>query len=227
MISERRLDSLTALSEVVAVNAAEALADAIAARGQAFWAVSGGRTPQHYLPILARRPIDWTRVVVTLTDERWVDGNHADSNEGLVRRALLATGASGARFMRLKTAHSTPAQALAECEATIAALPWPLDLVLLGMGEDGHIASLFPDDLGWGRAAGRCYPVAAMRDRLARMSLSPAALCDARQIFLAISGAVKERMLRKALMPGSPSEIPARLVLCQEAVPVRVFFVPH
>lgn len=223
MIEERSFDSLTALSQALAGESAAILAQGLAARGRAFMAVSGGRTPANYLPVLARQPIDWARVVVTLTDERWVGSDQIDSNEALVRKTLSATGVE---IVGLKTDHASPRAAKDECETRLAQLPWPLDLILLGMGDDGHIASLFPGDLDWPQVRGRCHAVAAAGARQARMSLAPVALLDARQIFLAITGSTKERMLRKALSPGPSAEIPARVVLCQKSVPVRVFLAP-
>src|SRR5207253_887994 len=92
---------------------------------------------------LSRARIDWTRVAVTLSDERWVPASDPESNERMVRGHLLAGPASAARFQPLWSQDTTPEAAAAALEPAISALA-PFDMVLLGMGEDGHFASLFP-----------------------------------------------------------------------------------
>jgi len=157
---------------------AACLAEAVAKRGRATLAVSGGRTPEHIFPILAQNDLPWDRITLTLADERWVDAGHVDSNEGLVRRLLMRGPASRASFTGLKSAHASPLDGHAQIEASLANLLWPLDGVFLGMGEDGHIASLFPGAGDWTDAPGRALAVAAGEGRQPRMSLSPAARCS-------------------------------------------------
>lgn len=202
------------------------LDDAITARGVATIALSGGRSPRAMLAALREQPVDWTKVVVTLVDERWVAPDHADSNERLVRETLLQGAASAARFVPMKNDAADAYAGQDACEAAMAALPWPFDIMLLGMGEDGHTASLFPGaaELAEGLTTQALTlavtPPAAPHQRL---SLSLHAILDSRLILLQIGGAAKEAVYRAALADGVVEEMPVRAALLQGDVPVRVW----
>lgn len=221
MITERQFDSVRKCARAAAWAMAADLRAAVRDRGAATIAVSGGRTAEHVLPFLSVSEMAWNRVTVTLIDDRWVRRGHPDSNEGLARRYLLRDRAAKAAFVRLKTVSTTPAAGLAQAEMWVRALNWPLDVVFLGMGEDGHIASLFPGG-DWG-SAGRLVAVPAADGRRARISLSPAALLAARRVFLVFAGDAKADVYARAREPGPASELPVRLVLHQDRVPVSVF----
>lgn len=217
--------SIEACAQALAADMAETLSAAIAERGAAGLAVSGGRTPRHVLPLLAGQDVAWDKVAVTLTDERWVEADNADSNEKLVRDFLLTGAASAARFVSLKTPAADPGGAIDEVEARLDSLSWPIDAVFLGMGEDGHVASLFPGVAVNEQGTGRCVAAPAAVSRLARISLTARALLDSRRIFLALSGRAKRDTLERALRPGSVSELPLRMVLHQDRVPLGIYVV--
>ena len=122
----------------------ELLDGSIASRGVASLVVAGGTTPQPIFNRLSQMHLDWPKVHVGLTDERWVKASHRDSNEYLVRHSLLRNQAKSAHFHPLYIDKPRPSAAIAEAERTISAMPRPFDVVLLGMGTDGHFASLFP-----------------------------------------------------------------------------------
>ncbi|HET9159686.1 MAG TPA: 6-phosphogluconolactonase, partial [Caulobacteraceae bacterium] len=124
----------------------ERLQDAVVERGHASLVVTGGSTPGPLYDVLRHGDAPWDRIWVTLSDERWVDVGGVASNERLVRERLLTGPAAQAHFVGLKTEDATPAEALEAVDARIAAMPRPFDAVVLGMGEDGHFASLFPDN---------------------------------------------------------------------------------
>jgi 6-phosphogluconolactonase len=145
MPTEYRFDSADAAAQDLARHIASTLSDAIAARGVATIALSGGRSPRAVLEALREMPLDWAKVIVAQVDERWVDPSHADSNERLIREALLTGPAAAARLVPMKNDADDAYQGQAACEEAMAALPWPIDIMLLGMGEDGHTASLFPE----------------------------------------------------------------------------------
>ncbi|MFZ5491362.1 MAG: 6-phosphogluconolactonase [Pseudomonadota bacterium] len=219
-----------------AAAAARALADAVAAdldtalgeRPRASLVVSGGRSPIAFFECLRSAALDWSRVVITLADERWVPPEHADSNARLVTEHLLQGAAAAARFVPLWNGAPTPADAIAERSAALAALPRPVDALVLGMGEDGHTASLFPGAAGLAAAIDRqaaallvaIDPPAAPHPRL---SLTLAALLDSRQIHLPVVGTVKQAIYRQALVGGDATRWPIAAVLNQQQVPVHVY----
>lgn len=202
------------------------LGDAIATRGVATIALSGGRSPRPVLEALSGAALDWDKVIVTLVDERWVAPDHADSNERLVRETLLRGDAAKARFVPMKNEAADAYAGQAACEAAFAALPWPLDIVLLGMGEDGHTASLFPDakELAEGLSTQALTlavtPPAAPHQR---MSLSARGILNSRHVFLQIGGAAKKAVYDRALAGGAVEELPVRVALGQHAVSVEAW----
>ena len=216
---EWRYASTAAMAEATATAVAEALRGAIAARGRATLVVSGGRTPEALFRILARAELDWSAVTVTLADERWLHPDDPESNENLVRRTLLTGPAAAARLRGLKLADTEPERAARELNARLAALPRPFDVLLLGMGEDGHTASLFPcaPELPAVLGAGRDQLVAALHPTTAchaRLSLTPSALRNARATWLLLAGESKWRVYQDALRaPADVAAMPVRLVL--------------
>lgn len=226
MPAEYRFDSADLAAQDLARFIARALCEAIAARGVATIALSGGRSPRAVLEALREMPIDWPKVIVAQVDERWVDPAHADSNERLIRDALLIGPAGAARLVPMKNDAADAYAGQATCEATMAALPWPVDIILLGMGEDGHTASLFPgaaelqDGLTTRALTLAVTPPTAPYQR---MSLSLRAILNSRLVILQIGGAAKEAVYRKALADSSVEDMPIRAVLLQDAIPVGVW----
>ena len=226
MLTEHICADGAAAAEAMAGCIAELLAEAIAARGVATLALSGGRSPIPVLRALSASEMDWGKVIVTLVDERWVAPDHADSNERLIRENLLLGHAADARFVPMKNAAADAHAGQAECEAAIATLPWPLDVAVLGMGENGHTASLFPDarELAEGLTTQALTlavtPPAAPHQR---MSLSAHAILSSRHILLQIGGAAKRTVYDRARAGGPVAELPIRLALCQDDVPVEVW----
>lgn len=131
------------LDQALADNVAERLADGIEKRGKAYLVVSGGRTPVNLFSMLGHRELDWRQVVILLADERWVALDHKDRNERLVQDTLLTGNACDATLLSLITNIDDEAANSAALNSTLATLP-SFDVVILGMGEDGHTASLFP-----------------------------------------------------------------------------------
>lgn len=208
------------------------LSAALRTRGQANLAVSGGRSPGLLFDELARSRLDWARVTVTLVDERWVDPTADDSNERLVRDRLLTRHAAAATFVPLKTRADHPAEAQAERTRALHAVLSGADVVVLGMGEDGHVASLFP------RAAG----LAAALDPLAapalvaidppvaphpRLGLNLAALLAARHVAVLVQGAQKAALLSDAARTARAGDpLPVDHLLAHREGPLRIYWSP-
>ena len=207
------------------------LAAALARRPYASLVVSGGRTPAPMFAHLAEQGIDWRRVQITVADERWVPLGDPASNEALVRASLLRERASAARLTGLKNDAPTPAVGAARAWSGISAMSQPFDVVVLGMGDDGHTASLFPGSAGLRAALDPKAPPAcvAMEPRdapHARLSLNLAALLHSRRICIQISGAQKWQVYQRAMAVGPVEELPVRAILCQRSVPVDVYWCP-
>ncbi|MFA6497907.1 MAG: 6-phosphogluconolactonase [Desulfurivibrionaceae bacterium] len=223
-------DSAT-LGAVLAAQIAQLLRAGIRERGKASLLVSGGSTPVPFFAALSELTLDWKQVTITLADERWVDPAAADSNEHLVRQHLLQNRAAAARFVGLKTAAATAVQGEKECTDRLALLPRPFDVLILGMGNDGHTASLFPQAARLGEAlaldSGQlCMAINPPAAPHERMTLTLPALLQSRRIILHLVGPGKRDVYERALANGPVAEMPIRAVLGQTTSPVTVFWAP-
>ena len=217
-----------ALAPAFADWTADILRAAIAARGMALLVVSGGSTPKRYFQELSTRPLDWSRVAVTLADERRVPDDSPRSNAKLVRETLLVGEAAKASFAPLADSRLSPDQELAAASARVARLPSPADLVVLGMGDDGHTASWFPLSKGLEEAidpAARALvaPIAAPDGLEPRLTLTGRVILRARHLALQIEGPAKAATFAQALKPGLVEDMPIRAVLIGAGDRLTVF----
>src|ERR1700727_3654936 len=177
------------LSDQLAAN----LRTAIAARGLASLVVWGGKSPIKLFELLRVEALDWSRVCIALADERWVDPTDPESNEKLVRDYLLKDAATAARFIGLKNAAPTPDLGAVSAWETFARVPRPFDAVVLGVGDDGHTASLFPRSPNLASAlnptaVAGCVGIRSPAGPRPRLSLTLSALLDSRRIVVLITG---------------------------------------
>ena len=210
---------------------AQSLHLAINLRGHAVLAVSGGKSPIALFEALRVLPLEWQRVTVLLVDERCVPHDHADSNTALVRQHLLKDDAAVATFVpffdTLPASLDDAALNLLVDAANrrLATQPWPMDMAVLGMGDDGHTASLFPGAPGLNQALHSSGPVAWVRPATAphaRLTLTLPALLATRELALAISGASKLAVFQQARL-GADEALPVSLILNQHQTPVSVW----
>jgi 6-phosphogluconolactonase len=232
-ITTQRFTDAQALAAALAARVADDLRGAIAARGHALLAVSGGSTPKHFFAQLSRAELDWNKVSVTLVDERWAPETSERSNARLVKAALLTHQAAAARFVPLYQAEAaTPEAGLVALRTRLGELPTRFDAVILGMGNDGHTASFFP---GADRLAealdlngnARVLPINAAGAGEPRITFTLPALLDTAALYLHIEGEAKRELLDAAkLGQGEAAEYPIRAVLTQTRVPLTVYWCP-
>lgn len=205
------------LAEGLAIKVAGQLNDAIQAQGTATLVVSGGRSPVAFFQSLIKQPLDWSKVVVSLADERWVPVEHADSNAGLLKKHLLQGPAAKARFVGLYNVAANLEDAAEQADRALAELP-PIDVLILGMGDDGHTASLFPNSPNLAEALNpditrRCWPMLAPTVPHQRLSMSRSLLASAKNKVLSISGQGKLNTLNDALGGTDIAALPIRAFL--------------
>lgn len=217
------------LAQALATRVADDLRAAIAERGGAVLAVSGGTTPKRFFELLSLQPLDWDKVTVSLVDERWVGPQHERSNARLVRENLLQGPAAAASFVPLFRDLPQPEEALPELERRFESLPADWDVVVLGMGTDGHTASFFPggDHLAASldpALPGRFIPMRAPGAGEPRITVTLPVLLAARRLYLHIEGPAKQAVLERAFAgEGADAELPIRTVLAQLTRPMQVF----
>ena len=227
------MESFFETREEASVAAASAIEAALASRlqqqSEASLVVSGGTSPVLCLTELAAMPVEWQRVHVLLSDERWVPSNSDDSNEKLIRESLLQGDAAEASFLPFYDGSVTVEQRCDAIEETIRTLPFPFACSLIGMGEDGHFASLFPDaeNLKQGLDTdGRqlCLPVNTAASPHPRISLTLAALSRSDTVVLLFFGAAKRDVYERA--KADSNGYPVSRLLLQKRAPVHVYWAP-
>lgn len=228
-VARHTFDSRPALASALAGTIAAQLADAIEERGSATLAVSGGTTPGLMFAELSKTDIDWSRVAVTLVDERFVPPDSPRSNAKLVREKLLQDEAGQADFLPLYSPAPSAEEAASMADNALHQLAEPFDVVVLGMGADGHTASFFPDaaeleallDPETQRHVAAVNAPSAGEPRLT-LTLPP--IASARFVALHIEGAEKKATLDAALAKGST--LPIRRVIDAAHSPVEIFWAP-
>jgi 6-phosphogluconolactonase len=224
-------DNGAALADGLADAVAAALSAAIAERGEGTIAVSGGSTPKAFFKALSSKIIDWPKVTVTLVDERFVEPDSDRSNEKLVRDNLLINAAAAAKLQPLYYPAATAEEAAAAATKQTAALGCPFDVVILGMGGDGHTASFFPGGSRLAEALDPATPRGVMTMEAdgagePRLTFTFSSLQDARLLVLHIEGAAKKDVLAKAEAPGDEAEMPIRAILRRAVSPLQIYWAP-
>ena len=222
-------DTREQASTAAADRIAAALSHRLAEQDNASLVVSGGSSPRLCFAALSEADIDWDRVGVVTSDDRWVPPDHADSNEKLVRDTLLVNKAAAAELLPFFQADVTVEDRATVLSDEIRFAPIPFACALLGMGADGHFASLFPDaaNLKTGldlESTTLCLPVQTAASPHARISLTLAALSRSDEIVLLFFGEDKRAIYERA--KAGDQQLPVTRLLRQKRAPVHIYWAP-
>lgn len=224
-----QFEDSTALNHDFASRIVAILTTAIAERGNAYLVVSGGRTPQALFQTLAATPLAWEKVTILLADDRYLPVDSEQSNERLVKATLLQQYAAQANFISLYAEAEHAFAAITAILPRIASLP-TFDAVILGMGEDGHTASLFPCSAQLSAGLNDNAPAVLATEPTSapfqRVSLSKARLLDSRNVFLHLVGENKYPVLQQALINTDPMHMPISAFLHHPSLVVDVMYSP-
>jgi 6-phosphogluconolactonase len=220
-------DSVDEMAEAVAGDIGFIVESALDARGSCLLALPGGRTPQPIFAKLAEASLPWKKVTIIPTDDRLVPMQDERSNVRAIAQAFLR---AGARVVPIAAEIADHKLAGNSADARLQDLPWPPDLCWLGMGDDGHVASIFagPDladalDAPKARRAVGVMPDPMPADApVPRVTLTRAAILSARTILITITGDKKRELLEGAIADGHSSKLPIGRVLAEAEQPIDI-----
>lgn len=217
--------SLADLDQAISAFVQKQLVEGIELRDSSTLVVSGGSTPRGFFQQLGTVDLPWSSIRVTLADERWVAKDHPDSNEGQLRKWLPKV--AEAELISLRGDRDDPCVQIENLNETLGN-EQALDVVVLGMGADGHTASLFPDAPQLKEGLNLANPAACLLvDPPAaphrRVSLTLSKLLQAREIIVHITGEEKVSVIENAWRVADPERFPISAVLHQSLVPVTIF----
>ncbi len=217
------------LDEQLAEQVANLLSKAVELKGKASIAVSGGSTPKGFFLALSKKEIQWSNVTITLADERWVDTNNDASNTRLVFDNLLQNKAKKAHFFHLKRSGSLNNENLSLLNSLSSKILLPLDVLILGMGEDGHTASLFPcsDEIKKALDENNTSALMEVKPKTAphqRITFTFSSLISSHHIFLHLCGDKKKEVLTRAVAEQDIFKMPIRAFLHHPTVNTNIYW---
>jgi 6-phosphogluconolactonase len=227
MWTETISDSEDVLAQKLALSVSKQLDACLKEKNKACLAVSGGKTPIAFFQYLSQQELDWAKVTVILVDERWLPADHKDSNEKLVRDNLLQNNAKKAYFLGLKNEAELPSEGIMDCETQLRTQIDHIDVVVLGMGADGHTASWFTGShklaaLLDSETSAWCLPVEDDFLPQPRMSLTWRFIKRAEKIYLHFNGKDKNEVFEKAWEEVT-EKLPVSHILHKDGINISVF----
>ena len=233
-ITEKFFDSKESLTAELSASLEARLVSGIKKEGRASLMVSGGSSPAPAYKHLSNLELEWNKIDVAMVDERWVDADHEKSNEAFIKSTLLQNHASSANFITMKNTADTALQGANECEQAYQQLNQPFDVTILGMGPDGHTASLFPNADGLENGLTSTNLVCAINaiqsevtgSITQRMTLTLHAIAQSKVVKLLISGEEKLAVYKAAKAGGGVNDMPLRAVLNHPTINIEVYWAP-
>ncbi|RUO79226.1 6-phosphogluconolactonase [Pseudidiomarina taiwanensis] len=225
-LSLQKFENEKTLVHTFAEQICKQLTAAIAERGAAYLVVSGGSTPLPLFRELRTHAIDWSAVTVVLADDRWVEPGSTASNARLVKEELLKDFAAAAKLVELVHDYASLKDAEQLAQQRLHGLP-TFDVVILGMGQDAHTASLFPCSDSIHDVFSSHADIVALQPSTAphaRLTLTPKRLLDSRQIYIHFNGEAKFKVLQQALEATDPEQAPIGYFARQQQVPVASIY---
>ena len=236
MVREFHFENRNHLFTALTAECHDILSEALGKHGSATLFVSGGGTPKPLYEALSKTELAWKKVKIALVDERWVDQEDEASNERLIKRHLLINNAKAATFIGMKTSDKHAKGAQSKVEALYRGMPQPFTVAIVGMGIDGHTASLFPNADGLTAALKteseqltasiKAKPSPVTGPYIERLSLTLSGLLKCERLIILITGEDKLEVFDQAMKPGPVEAMPIRGLLNQEKAPVELYWAP-
>ena len=224
-------DSREKFNEALVQRIADTLQSASLSQSQIVFGVSGGSTPLPVYQALAQKELAWNRIKLLLVDERYVATTHADSNERNIREAFSSNAIIGKNIIGLVSDKGDIETIAIAADQKLASINAVLDVIVLGMGEDGHFASLFPTGVQFDQAISEngsrfVMPISPMPQHAPhpRLSMSLAYIRRAKRIILAITGDNKRRVLQQAIAEGDVHHLPIAALFKASSPAVEIYW---
>ncbi len=225
-------DNKTKLFSATATRCQEQLAKALKTKGKASFIIPGGTTPGPAFEQLSKANLAWENITIAQSDERWVEAEHPQSNQGLTEKTLLINQAKQANYIPMKNQQPTALLGEVQCDSEYKAMPTPFSLTMLGMGLDGHIASLFPNKTIIESALTKnkdklCMAIDATGCEVAgdypeRMSLTFSGILNSELILILMIGNAKFEVINQAINNTDPLKFPISVLLNQTDTPIEI-----
>ena len=230
----KQFENRDELFQSVALDIESRLRQSLTQYGAASFIIPGGTTPGPAFHSLSNAELDWKSITIAQSDERWLDTSHEQSNQKLTEKTLLINHASKANYVAMKNSSTSAKNGLSQCNQDYQSMPTPFSVTMLGMGLDGHFASLFPKsnhikkgldpnnlDLCIDIDASGC---SVAGDHTERMSLTLSGILNSQTIILLITGQEKLKLIQSKLNTKPDLNCPISYLLNQTTSPISIYW---